>query len=474
MSSVESVIKNAKPVEKQKSSETIILRPESSAGIAATPEQAAKILQKTHYDAPKYSFKMLCGLSDVAKQVSKICQVEPEMAGQCVLATAALVTQHKANVQTLAGNKPLSLFLLTIADSGDGKSTTEEICLRAVKKYQREQSKRYQAALLSYNSIDPKEKQDEEPPMEPYLNVKDPTPEGIRRSFAEGLPSQGAFTSEAAVILSGYGMNKENKAKTAGTYNGLWDDGEISVARSGSARLQLYDRRFSKHFLIQPSAVRDTLLDPILEAIGYLPRFLVAWPDNMEPRKTREMCLESIPEIQTFWNRCESLLTDVKKSDCSNLPILRFSHEAQQAISSYFEELEVEGRTGRYKTIKSFALRATEQACRIAGVLTAFADETEISGKTMLGGICLASYSLNVWHGIIEKRQESDTSKHATKVYKWLYEQNKEITFRTFCRHAPRPRDKDSMEWVISFLELNNLIECAGNNYYRVVGKIKF
>ena len=60
----------------------------------------------------KYPIGALGPLAAATKTLSRHGQVPEEMAGQCVLGTAALLTQSKANVETLAGVKPLSLFLL--------------------------------------------------------------------------------------------------------------------------------------------------------------------------------------------------------------------------------------------------------------------------------------------------------------------------------------------------------------------------
>lgn len=42
-----------------------------------------------------------------------------------------------------------------------------------------------------------------------------------------------------AIMLSGWGMNPDNRAKTAGAFNLLWDDGEQSVIGAMTGRFQL-------------------------------------------------------------------------------------------------------------------------------------------------------------------------------------------------------------------------------------------
>jgi hypothetical protein len=162
----------------------------------------------------------------------------PAMAGQSLLAVAAMLAQSVANVRTIESVKPLSLYCLTIGESGDGKSSGDTVAQSAVQARQRAEAREYleQVRDAQTNAKDrPKGEPPEELPPEPYRIARDGTVEGIRRSFAQGVPSQGVFSSEAAAMLSGYGMNPDNRAKTAATFNALWDDGELSVSRAPPA-----------------------------------------------------------------------------------------------------------------------------------------------------------------------------------------------------------------------------------------------
>ena len=47
--------------------------------------------------------------------------------------------------------------------------------------------------------------------------------------------------------------------------------------------------------------------------------------------------------------------------------------------------------------VKPFALRASEQACRVAGVLSAFEGRDEVSAEAMRGALALVAYSLKTW-----------------------------------------------------------------------------
>jgi phage/plasmid primase-like uncharacterized protein len=372
-----------------------------------------------------YPITALGPLADACKAISDGVQINPAIVGQSLLAAASLLAQSIANATTADGSKPLSLNLLTIAESGDGKSTAEYIALAAVNQFQREESANYREALTEYEKKLRSTKRGEDPPvkpMQPYLLMRDATVEGIRRSFLEGHPSQGLFTSEAAVILHGYGMSAEQRAKTAANLNALWDSGELSVARSTGERVQLYDRRFAMHWMIQPSAAASGLTDPLLTEIGLWPRFLVAWPSAGHPRKWAPFDPGKDPAIGTYWKRCTELLSLGKKEDCSELKPIISTQSAQRLFAEFFEDIERQAKQqdGKLQDIRIFASRATEQAIRIAGVLTVFAGQEEVTPDMARNAISLVKYSLSTWLAIHGEKTDNDHRLRAIRLYSWL------------------------------------------------------
>src|SRR5690606_11254 len=80
-------------------------------------------------------------MGEACQAIAEKGQVDPAMAGQSLLAAASLLTQSRADVRTLAGVKPLSLYLLTIALSADGKSAADSVATRPIEQYQRERTR---------------------------------------------------------------------------------------------------------------------------------------------------------------------------------------------------------------------------------------------------------------------------------------------------------------------------------------------
>ena len=70
--------------------------------------------------------------------------------------------------------------------------------------------------------------------------------------------------------------------------------------------------------------------------------------------------------------------------------------------------------------VKPFALRASEQACRVAGVLAAFAGDHQVTGQHMRGALALVAYSLKTWQAIIEEGAADQRGADALRLYEWL------------------------------------------------------
>src|SRR5947199_401245 len=72
-------------------------------------------------------------LGPAAKAISDRVQAALAMSGQSVLAAAALAVQGHANVELPTGQiRPISEFFVSIAESGDRKSSCDELALAPV------------------------------------------------------------------------------------------------------------------------------------------------------------------------------------------------------------------------------------------------------------------------------------------------------------------------------------------------------
>jgi hypothetical protein len=425
-----------------------------------------------------YPVEALGPLAAACKTLSKEGQVPVEMAGQCLLTTAALLAQSRADVRTLGGIKPLSLYGLTVAESGEGKSTADDAAQYPVTEWQRAAAKEYRSAMHQFEAEKAARRKNDsmpEAPSEPYRIMRDGTVEGIRRSFKQGSPSQGVFSSEAAVMLAGYGMSPDHRAKSAGNFNALWDNGEISVARGLDGRLQLYDRRLSLHWLVQADVAYTAIHDPLLSSIGFWPRFLLACPPQSPPLKARPFEPSQHPDIRELWAICSEMLAEPLGEDCSRLPVITPTPEAEQLACRFYEAMQTAAKKegGLLVDVKPFAVRATEQAFRVAGVLAVFAGLPKIDAEMMRNGISISSYSLETWRSVFGHRDEQAARAWAFSLYGWTLRQPRQQSTRSsVLQIGPKAlRSKDRRDTAIALLQQAGLVKCDPHSITVIGGR---
>jgi hypothetical protein len=372
-----------------------------------------------------YPIDALGPLSDACRTISTNAQVQAGLVGQSLLATAALLVSSRWNVRHIDGSvKPLNVYALSVSLSGSGKDQCDSVVTSAVRKWQRDANAGYQQELAAYESARVSRKKGEpppEPPIAPHRLCGDMTIEGLRRSFAEGIACQGVFSTEGAAVLSGHGFSAEHRSKTAAALCALWDRGHLSVLRATGGRFERYGLRLSAHLLIQPTALGEVLHDPLLANIGLWPRFLLAWPPINPPRKFAPWDAGSDPHVASFWRACTEHLQQECPSDCTELPALSLSPKAAQAFGRFFEEME-QAAQGELQSVRPFALRATEHAVRIAGVLTAWRGWAVVQ-EDAERGIALARYSVQQWQQALDEGKADPAVSDALALYGWLARQ---------------------------------------------------
>ena len=206
-------------------------------------------------------------LASTAQQLMQVIQAPDAMCGQSVLAAAALAVQGHANVDIDSRVHPLSLFALTIGETGERKTTVDRFALWPHRQREKMLYEQLQQEGIAYqNDIDAYKKARDDalkkhktrndkrialnhlgpPPQEPLLPVfvaEEPTYEGLVKLLGSGQPSMGLFTDEGGRLLGGHGMNADNQLKTASGLCELWDGKRITRVRSSDSVAVLYGRR---------------------------------------------------------------------------------------------------------------------------------------------------------------------------------------------------------------------------------------
>lgn len=344
----------------------------------------------------------LAALGDVlggaAARIREVVQSPAALCGQSLLSAASLAVQALADVEIDGRREPLSLWHLSIGESGERKSATDGIALRAHRERERALADDYGHDLTTYETEASvhkaalrKVESKGEPadiramrkelghapskPLEPWLLLGEPTLEGLHRVYQKGRPSLGLFNDDAGDFLYGHAMGRDNRAKSAAGLSRLWDCGEFSRVRSGEGVTKCYGRRLAMHVMIQPVIAERVLSDELLTGQGFLARCLLSWPESTIG--TREYVAEDLiadPAMHRYWQRMQALLSlpaSTRNGTRNELTprTLTLTPEAKTRWIEIANRIERE-MCGDFQGARAWASKAGAQIVRIAGVLT--------------------------------------------------------------------------------------------------------
>lgn len=370
---------------------------------------------------------------------------------QSALSVAALAVQGFANVETLGGDRPLSLYCLTIATSGERKSSCDGPLMAAMKEFEREQAKafaplrqswgnEFEIWKLSRDAIIGKAKKGTagkrdldalgpEPlaPASPDRLVTEPTYEGLTKLFAQGQPSLGLFSDEGGQFLGGFAMSQDNRQKTLAALNSLWMGDAIKRTRQGEGAITLYGRRLSLHLMAQPIVAHALLADALAGDTGFLPRCLICEPPSTIGTRLSAGMTRDPAALERFGLRLRQIVESPMPMDLETRELrprrLTLSLEARAALTIFSDSVErAQAPGGDCETITGYASKAAEQAARIAGVLTLWndLDAVEISAGQMDAGIRLARFYLTEAQRLASMATISAGIGKAEQLRKWM------------------------------------------------------
>ena len=393
-------------------------------------------------------------LAPAAKALMEIVQVPDALAANSVLAASALAAQAHTNVQTLGGPKPLSLYVLTVAASGDRKSACDDLALVPVREFARQRLVTYKADLTEWEraqagvKLDRTRKReqakdgdeyaaalgelkDEPQPRKPWFICSEPTAEGLVLSLAEGQYAQGIFTDEGGQFIGSHAFSDESELRTIALMSRLWQGSPIDRVRAKDREhVILHGRRLSVHPLCQPDVAAQMLGKSLYRSQGFLARWLIAAPESLAgSRLHNPQAPEAVADnrLRRYWLAVRQLLerSPVEDHDVGGLdpPCLGLSPEAQQLLAQAYNDLErAQARGGKFEAVREWAGKAAEHACRIAGVLTAIGEPAAInvSVETMRGALELTRYYLAEYERLIGIAGISEEMRSADLLLKWI------------------------------------------------------
>jgi hypothetical protein len=435
-----------------------------------------------------------------AAAAAKHVQAPLELCAQSSLANAALAVQGHINVVRPWTDRaePVSLFLLSVAGTGDRKTTADNLLGgEVISDFESEREADNYHARLAYenakegydaaratakakavkDSIGPdaiaKALRDvgepPSPPLSATMTFSDPTVEGLHRHYSSGQPSAAVFSSEGGSFVGGVGMTPENALKTAAQLSELWDGSAIKRLRAGDGATVLRHRRLCFHLMIQPLAASAWLSNPTLRDQGLFSRLLIASPVSLAgTRMARIADPANMPAIHAFRRQLASLLRQP-------LPInpdrpgelqpraINMTAEAQQLIYGFTNTIEEQiGQNGKLLPVIGLANKIGDHAVRIAAVLGAFENPhvAAIDRDLMARGVKLAQWYLDEALRLAEAGSASPDLMNAEKVLDWAKDHGGVFSLPCVYQNGPYAvRDKKSAASAIAILKEHHCLD---------------
>ena len=425
---------------------------------------------------------------------------------QSALAVASLAVMAFADVETLGGNRPLSLYALTIAQSGERKSSCDAPLMAALRAFEKEEAAQQRDTVQSWQNAHALwkgerdrilgeakagkgekrtaaqadlERLGAEPSAPPNTDrtVTEPTFEGLTRKFAEGQSALGLFSDEGGQFLGGFAMNSENRQKTLAALNDLWQGNPIRRTRAGEGALTLFGRRLAVHLMVQPGVARSFMADPMAGDTGFLPRFLMCEPTSAIGTRMHAHARADTGALAAFGARLRDILETPQPMDPETRELtprlLPLSAQARAVLIGFADCIEkAQAPGGDLSHVTGYASKAAEQACRIAGVLTLWRNlyAREVTAADMVDAISLADFYLAEAARLSDGAKVSAEIERAEALRKWLVERwpDPDILLRDVMHDCPiralreGPKVRAAIALLVQYGWLVALPPCAG------------
>ena len=425
--------------------------------------------------AQPYPVQALGGiLGPAVERMAEVIGVPQALAAQSVLAASALATQGHAGLQLDGRNYPLSLYLITVAASGDRKTAADRCALLPARQWEREQWQCYREQLARYRAVqrqaqrinpaDPDSANDvllEAEPSAPRLITTDPTIEALIKGLCLDLPSMGLFCDEGGQFLGSSTMSRDNRLKAVTTLSSLWDGSPIDRARSMVGEsLRAYDRRLSLHLMLQPYLAMQLLSDPLLQGQGILGRCLMTWPTSLAGQRSYQAVdLSKDAALKRYHHSLSALFHrpwSLSPDGALQLSLLTLSPLARRRWIDLHDAIEAQlGEFGELASVRPSGSKAADNLLRIAGILAVVEESSVVEVDHIQRASALVGYYLTEIQRLTEQEPVCRVKEEADRLLRWLQVKDwKHFSIRELNRNGPRFARKSSRHAAKLLVEL--------------------
>ncbi|WP_164549376.1 YfjI family protein [Tsuneonella rigui] len=365
-------------------------------------------------------------IRDVVEEVAGYVKAPTALIAASALSAVSTAVQSCFSVQRDAAlTGPATLYLLTVAESGERKSTVDRFFTAPIREWEAEQKRSHRERVAQYNAdledwerrgedlqrniaggfidvhaagnLDPRVTHQLEKPRQSARRRMlrgDDTPEALAMALAD-YPVASVISAEAGTIFGSHGMNAEAVMRNLAQANVMWDGGVIQRDRVSTGELQVEGMRVTMGLQVQP-AVLDAFVQKtggLAKGIGYFARFLFCHPESTQGGRYYDEPPADRPAQRTFDHQMTTLLAAEPVFDEHDRLVphfVGFDAAAQQAWIRFHDEVEEkQGPEQEYANIRDVASKAADNAARLACCFHVFSGDPSMSiGLVSMVGAC--------------------------------------------------------------------------------------
>ncbi len=426
-------------------------------------------------------------IGDAVREQVGFVQCPVPLAAQSVLSALSLAGQALVNVRRGSGLEgPVSLYLLTLAESGERKSECDRRFSASLREWESEQLTMLEPDLAKYRAdvgaweqeveavkqnikqlrrngesteqarmeLEQLELNKPKPVRAPRLLLESETAENLAWTLGKpgGWPSAGLLSSEAGVIFGGHSMKRDSVMQSLSLLNKLWSGESLRVGRRTSESFEVDGARLTMGLAAQPETVQAFFdnSDGLARTTGFFARFLISRPETTQGTRFYREPPETWPALTRFQNRIRKLLeTPFTVDDRGRLApaTLDLAPDAFEAWRKFHDDVERQLKPGgELSELRDVGSKAPENAARMAALFHLF--EHGPHGSISLA--CLVSAARIVtWYLSEARRFLGDmalprTVINAVKLEAWLVETCRDsgvdtVKAREAMRRGPNP-----------------------------------
>ncbi len=351
------------------------------------------------------------GIRAAVEEVQNFVQSPLPMVAASALAVLSTAAQALADIQRAEGLEgPVSLFLLTIADSGERKSSTDGHFSKPLRAYEAEQARTLKPEIEAFEArktahdaereglvsalraakkkgdpteayraeLEEHEHRRPEPPRVPRLMLGDSTPEHMAFRLAREWPAAAVLSSEAGVIFGSHGMGKDSVMRNVSALNVYWDGGELTIGRRTSESFVVRGARLTLGLQVQAETYQSfgENTGGLARGTGFLARFLMSYPKSTQGARYFREPPKSWPRLAAYHSRIREILTQpvaLDEEGALTPALLTMTPEGQREWIAFHDRIESElGAGGELGDVRDVASKTADNAARLAALFHMF------------------------------------------------------------------------------------------------------